>query len=170
MITFVVVPLTRDLVALYQEHQTGLVRMAVLLVGDEATAEDVVQDVFLRMQDRPPRLDDEGKLLAYVRAAVLNGCRMTLRRRRVMWRYTEPHEPPIWSAESAVLLGEDRREVMRALRRLPRRQREALVLRYYLDLSDDEVSAAMGIRPGTVRSTMARALGALARELGEEAR
>lgn len=165
-----VVPRTRDLVALYEEHQLGLVRMAVLLVGDEATAEDVVQDVFLRMQDKCPRLDDEGKLLAYVRASVLNGCRMALRRRRMIWRYTPPHEPPVWSAESAAMLGEERRTVMRALRRLPRRQREAVVLRYYLDLTDDEVSAAMDIRPGTVRSTMARALAALARELGEEVR
>ncbi|MEU8305210.1 SigE family RNA polymerase sigma factor [Actinomadura sp. NPDC048955] len=163
-----VIPRTSDLVALYEEHQLRLVRMAVLLVGDEATAEDVVQDVFLRMQDRSPRLDGEGKLLAYVRAAVLNGCRMVLRRRRMMRRHTEPHEPPVWSAESAAMLGEDRRAVMRALRKLPRRQREAVVLRYYLDLSDDEVSAAMGIRPATVRSTMARALAALARELGEE--
>ncbi|MFB4306309.1 RNA polymerase sigma factor [Actinomadura sp. GTD37] len=165
-----VVPQTRDLVALYMEHQLGLVRMAVLLVGDEATAEDVVQDVFLRMQERCPRLDDEDKLLAYVRAAVLNGCRMALRRRRTIWRYSQPHEPPVWSAESAAMLSEERRAVMRALDRLPRRQREAVVLRYYLDLTDDEVSAAMGIRQGTVRSTMARALAALARELGEEAR
>ncbi|QXJ26477.1 SigE family RNA polymerase sigma factor [Actinomadura graeca] len=153
---------------MYEEHQSGLIRMAVLLVGDRATAEDVVQDVFLRMQDRAPDLDDPGKLLAYVRAAVLNGCRMALRRRRMLWRHTQPHEPPVWSAESAAMLGEQRREVMAALRRLPRRQREALVLRYYLDLSDDEVAGAMGVRPGTVRSTMVRALAALTRELGEE--
>jgi DNA-directed RNA polymerase specialized sigma24 family protein len=69
---------------LYQAHQVGLIRMAVLLVGDEATAEDVVQDVFLRMQDKLPKLDDESKLLAYVRASVLNGCRMSLRRRKRM--------------------------------------------------------------------------------------
>ncbi|WP_245681533.1 RNA polymerase sigma factor [Actinomadura kijaniata] len=161
---------TPALVALYREHQVGLIRMAILLVGDEATAEDVVHDVFLRMQDRPPRLDDEGKLLAYVRAAVVNGCRMVLRRRRWSWGRTEQHEPAVWSAESAAILSEDRREVMRALQRLPRRQREALVLRYYLDLTDEEVSQAMGIRPGTVRSTMTRALAALARELGGEVR
>ncbi|WP_243772955.1 RNA polymerase sigma factor [Actinomadura barringtoniae] len=158
------------LTELYREHQVGLIRMAVLLVGDEATAEDVVQDVFLRMQDKLPTLDDDGKLLAYVRAAVLNGCRMSLRRRKRMWRQVEPHQPPVWSAESAAILSEDRREVMRALQRLPRRQREALVLRYYLDFSDAEVSQVMGIRPGTVRSTMTRALAALAREMGEEAR
>ncbi|MEU5877562.1 sigma-70 family RNA polymerase sigma factor [Spirillospora sp. NPDC047279] len=158
------------LTSLYREQRGGLIRLAVLLVGDEATAEDVVQDVFLRLQDRAPRLDDEGKLLAYVRAAVLNGCRMTLRRRKRMWQRTEPHQPPVWSAESAAMLSEDRREVMLALQRLPRRQREALVLRFYLELSDDEVSEVMGIRPGTVRSTMARALAALARELGEEVR
>ncbi|MQY06838.1 RNA polymerase sigma-E factor [Actinomadura sp. RB68] len=155
--------------SLYQRQHAGLVRMAVLLVGDEATAEDVVHDVFVRMQDKAPRLEDEGKLLAYVRAAVLNGCRMALRRRKVMWLHAEPHQPPVWSAESAVILSEERREVMRALQKLPRRQCEALVLRYYMDLSDEEISQAMGIRPGTVRSTMVRALTALSRELGERA-
>lgn len=65
------------------------------------------------------------------------------------------------------MLSEDRREVLAAMQRLPRRQREALVLRYYMDLSDQEVGQAMGIRPGTVRSTMTRALAALAGELGE---
>ncbi|WP_018653300.1 RNA polymerase sigma factor [Actinomadura flavalba] len=156
------------LAALYRDHRNGLVRMALLLVGDQATAEDTVQDVFLRLQDRAPALDDDTKLLAYVRSCVLNGCRMALRRRRLAWTHTEPPRPPVWSAESAVLLSEERREVLRALRRLPRRQREALVLRYYLELSDDEVSAAMGIRPGTVRSTIARGLAALEREMGEE--
>ncbi len=158
------------LTSLYREHQVELIRLAVLLVGDVATAEDVVQDVFLRLQARPPRLQDESKLPAYVRAAVLNGCRMALRRRRRTWGHTEPHEPPVWSAESAVMLGEDRREVLAALRRLPRRQREALVLRYYLELDDAEVARVMGIRPGTVRSTMVRALAALERRLGEEER
>lgn len=166
----VATPRTSELVALYTEHKVALIRTAVLLVGEEATAEDIVQDVFLRMQGKAPSLDDEAKLLAYVRASVLNGCRMVLRRRKMMWRQTQPHEPPVWSAESAVLLSEERRAVLRALQGLPRRQREAVVLRYYLDLTDDEVSAAMGIRPGTVRSTMARALAALARELGEEVR
>ncbi len=139
--------------------------MAVQFVGDEATAEDVVQDVFLRMHNKAPRLRHEGSLPAYARAAVLNRCRMVLRRRRVAWRHSEPHQPPALSAESAVIVREDRREVVAALSRLPSRQREALVLRYYFDFTDAEVSRYMGIRPGTVRSTRARGLAALTREL-----
>jgi RNA polymerase sigma-70 factor (sigma-E family) len=155
------------LTTLYREHQVGLIRLAVMLVGDEATAEDVVQDVFVRLQRKAPGLHDETKLLAYIRSAVLNGCRSTLRRRKVVRRHAESYEPPAWSAESAVMLSEDRREVMEALHRLPRRQREVLVLRYYLELTDDEIAHTLRIRPGTVRSTMSRALAALARELGE---
>ncbi len=142
-----------------------LVRMAARFVGDEATAEDIVQDVFLRMHKNAPRLHREGSLLAYARAAVRNRCRMVLRRRRVAWRHSEPHPPPALSAEAAVMAREDRREVVAALARLPRRQREALVLRYYFDLTDDEASKVMGIRLGSVRSTRARALAALTREL-----
>ncbi|MFC0038027.1 RNA polymerase sigma factor [Actinomadura rayongensis] len=156
------------LTELYRDHRVEFVRIGMLLVGDRATAEDVLHDVFLRMQLRPPHLADDTKLLAYARAAILNGCRMALRRRRLIRRLSEPHRPPVWSAESAVILDEDRRTVLRALHRLPRRQREALVLRYYLELSDQESAEAMGVKAGTVRSTVARALAALGRELGEE--
>lgn len=151
----------------YREHQTGLVRLAMMLVGDEATAEDVVQDVFVRLHRNAPSLRDEQKLLAYVRASVLNACRSTLRRRKLVRRHAETYQPPAWSAESQAMLGEDHREVMRALHRLPRRQREVLVLRFYADLPDDEISRVLKIRPSTVRSTMSRALGALERELGD---
>lgn len=91
-----------------------------------------------------------------------------LRRRAVAFRRAVPYEPSVWSAEHAVLLGEERREVLLALRALPRRQREALTLRYYLDLSDLEIAETMGVGASTARSTIARGLAALARALGEE--
>jgi RNA polymerase sigma factor (sigma-70 family) len=75
----------------------------------------------------------------------------------------------VWSAESAVLAGEDRREVLAAVARLPRRQREVLVLRYFLDLTDPEIAADLGVSRGTVVSTASRALAALARNTGEQA-
>lgn len=163
----VIAEASSSLPAFYREHQTGLVRLAVMLVGDEATAEDVVQDVFVRLHRNAPVLRDEQKLLAYVRSAVLNGCRSVLRRRKLVRRHAERYEPPVWSAESQAMLGEDHREVMRALHRLPRRQREVLVLRFYADLPDEEIAAALRIRPSTVRSTTSRALSALERELGD---
>lgn len=152
----------------YREHHVGLIRLAVMLVGDRASAEDVVQDVFLRLHRRAPDLRDQQKALAYVRAAVLNGSRSALRRRKVVRRHAEAvYEPPAGSAEGDVLRGEDHREVMAAVGRLPRRQREVLVLRYYADLSDEEISTVTGLRPSSVRATVSRALNALGRLLGE---
>ncbi|WP_169948911.1 sigma-70 family RNA polymerase sigma factor [Microbispora sp. H11081] len=159
-------PPQADLAALYREHRVGLVRLAVLLVGDLETAEDVVQDVFARLHGRrrPPDLT-----LAYLRTCVLNGSRSVLRRRAVMLRRTQRVTDLADSAETAVLIGESRRQVLLALARLPRRQREALVLRYYLDLADSEIALVMGVGQSTVRSTTARALARLLRELGEDA-
>lgn len=157
-----------DVAAVFAEHRLGLLRLAVLLLGDQATAEDVVQDAFAGLHRRWAELRDEAGALAYARASVVNGCRMVHRRRALMRRIGFAPEPPIWSAESAVMLREDHREVIEALQRLPRRRREVLVLRYYLDLSDAEIAAAMGIGQATVRSTAARALSELGRLIGEE--
>ena len=110
--------------------------------------------------------------LPYVRAAVLNGCRSVQRRRviarraAIIHRASQPHDT-LASAESEVIVSEDRRQVLTALARLPHRRREVLVLRYYLGLSEAEIAAVLGISAGTVKSTAARALAALARDLGE---
>ncbi|WP_245674861.1 RNA polymerase sigma factor [Herbidospora cretacea] len=149
------------LVALYRDNRLDLIRLALLLVGDRETAEDVVQDVFARLHgSRPGTLT-----LAYVRTSVLNGARSALRRRRVAIHRPPPPPVPADSAEAAVLLGETRQEVLTALDRLPARQRETLVLRYYLDLSDGEIAEVTGLRQSTVRSTVMRALIRLEREL-----
>jgi RNA polymerase sigma-70 factor (sigma-E family) len=155
--------------ALFRDHHGELVRLAVLMVGDLPTAEDVVQDVYASLHSRTSQPDDP---LPYVRAAVLNGCRSVLRRRGIARRVSVVHRASVGdqalaSAESEVILSEDRREVLAALARLPRRRREVLVLRYYLGLSEAEIAAVLGISPGTVKSTAARGLAALARDLGE---
>lgn len=161
-------PVDADLLTeLFREHHLELVRVALLIVGDRATAEDVVQDAFAALHHRLDRLAGRAALLPYIRRSVVNGCRSVLRRRAVARRHV-PHESPLWSAEAAVLLGEDRRRVFLALRELPRRQREALVLRFYLDLSVAEIAEVMGISRGTVKSTTSRALASLATRLGED--
>ncbi|GAA2636121.1 SigE family RNA polymerase sigma factor [Actinomadura fulvescens] len=162
-------PAAEVLTSLFREHQLALVRTALLIVGDRATAEDVVQDAFVDLHRRIDKLTEHDRMLPYIRAAVVNKCRSVLRRRKLALRVGRTHEPPVWSAESAVLLGEDRREVFLALRRLPQRQREALILRYYLELDEGEIAEAMGVSRGTVKSTTSRALTALAKRLGEEA-
>lgn len=160
---------TADLVSdLYQAHALSLVRMAKLLVRDQPSAEDVVQDAFLGLYRAIPGLRDRDHVLPYLRAAVLNGSRSVLRSRRRALLRPVHHEPPASSAESAAMAGEDQRAVLAAVARLPRRMREVLVLRYYLGLPDQEIADALGISRGTVSSTASRGLAAVARELGEE--
>jgi RNA polymerase sigma factor (sigma-70 family) len=167
--------------ALFRDHHAELVRLALFMVGDLPTAEDVVQDVYMSLHRRSRAqgyaqgyAQTVEAPLPYVRAAVLNGCRSALRRRGIARRIglTEQAAPnedrmTLASAESEVILSEDRRQVLSALARLPRRRREVLVLRYYLGLSEAEIAAVLGISAGTVKSTAARALAALARDLGE---
>ncbi|MCK9897192.1 SigE family RNA polymerase sigma factor [Frankia sp. AgB32] len=155
---------------LFGDYRPDLLRIAVVLLGDQRTAEDVVQEAFIGLMRHWSRLRDPDSAVAYVRSAVLNGARGVLRRRAVLARLGVRHEPPIWSAGSAAMFREDRREVMAALRRLPPRRQQVLVLRYYLDLSGNEIAEMLGITSATVRSTAARALRTLARQLGEEAR
>jgi RNA polymerase sigma-70 factor (sigma-E family) len=154
--------------ALYEAHALGLVRLAHVMLGDRAAAEDVVQEAFGGLYRRWAHLSDQGKALQYVRSAVLNGSRSALRRRRDDRTGHGAHELPAVSAEAALLTSEERREVMRALRQLPDRQREILVLRFYLDESDAEIARLLGIGQSTVRSATHRALAALGRLLGEE--
>ncbi|MEO5873872.1 MAG: SigE family RNA polymerase sigma factor [Streptosporangiaceae bacterium] len=148
---------------LYRGHALGLTRLAFIMLGDRQTAEDVVQEAFLGLYRRWSALRERDKALAYVRSAVLNGCRSTLRRRRLPFASAMPSP----SAEAEVLLDEDRREVIEALQRLPLRQREALILRYFLDLSEEEIATAMRISRGTVKSTTSRGIAALGRMIEE---
>ena len=147
--------------ALYRASAVSLIRLAYVMLDDLPSAEDVVQEAFCGLYRRWDRLKDTDGAMFYVRASVLNGCRSVLRRR------FSADQPPAVSAEEVVLSGEERDEVIRAVGRLPHRQREALVLRFYLDLPDEQIARVMGIRQGTVRSTAHRALQALGRALRE---
>jgi RNA polymerase sigma-70 factor (sigma-E family) len=162
---------SRDAVTtLYAEHAVGLIRLAVVMLGDRAAAEEIVQEAFCGLYRHWGRLSDPGKALRYARSAVLNGCRSALRR-RARWQGRAIAGPQSWetaeSAESSVLASEEHRAVLAALQRLPDRQREALILRFYLDLGEAEIAESMGISTGTVKSTTSRALAALGRLLGE---
>jgi RNA polymerase sigma-70 factor (sigma-E family) len=158
-------PRDLDLRDLYREHRSALVRLAALLVGDEA--EEVVHDAFVRTHLAWDRLRDSERALSYLRSAVLNGARSRLRHLRVVERtvLTPPGAGP--SAESAALAGEEHRRVIATLRSLPGRQKECLALRYYLDLSEAEIAAALGISPGSVKTHVHRGLAALAERLEE---
>jgi RNA polymerase sigma-70 factor (sigma-E family) len=150
--------------SLYQAHAVSFIRLAVVFLGDVGSAEDVVQEAFCGLYRRWRHLHEPAKALEYVRTAVFNGCRSQLRART----RNERREPRHWarhsaSAEEDALVQEEHRQVLAALRGLPPRQREALVLRYFLDLSEADTAAAMGVSQGTVKSTTSRALSTLGR-------
>jgi len=152
--------------ALYAEHALGLTRLAFIMLGDRFAAEDVVQEAFCGLYRAWDRLPDHDNVVGYLRISVVNGCRSALRRARRTPRVVAL--PSAASAEADALAGEERRAAVDALRRLPPRQREVLVLRYFADLPQHETAQAMGVSLGTVKSTTARALAALGRMLREE--
>jgi len=154
-----------DLEAVYRSEYRSLVRLAALLLDDVATCEEVVQDAFVRTWHRPPLLRDPDRLSAYLRSAVLNRARSQLRRRAVRRRHLAPVPEPSEGAESTAMAHDPDRAVLAALRALPDRQREVLVLRYYLDLSEAEIAATLGISAGSVKTHAHRGLAALAERL-----
>jgi RNA polymerase sigma factor (sigma-70 family) len=174
--------------ALYEQHAVGLIRLAMIMLGDRAAAEDVVQDAFFGLYRNWFRLGDPANALVYTRSSVLNGCRNALRTRARRDQRDQaagvgtaldlagghsPAGPPggrlaIQSAESQVLLTEEARRMIAAIRNLPDRQREAIVLRFYLDMTAEETARAMGISRGTVKSTTSRAVAALGRMIEKE--
>ena len=149
------------LTALYTSHYRELVRLAAFLTSDRDNAEEVVQDAFVKVLGSWRGLREIDKAEAYLRTAVVNASRSRLRRRQVAAKH--PAEPvrDVASAESVVLDGVQRDVVSAALRRLPRRQREAVVLRYYGDLTEAQAAAAMGCSVGSVKSYTSRAMAAL---------
>ena len=136
---------------LYVAHWDQLVRLSVLLVRDQGLAEEVVQDAFVELHRRWARLDDPDRAPAYLRQTVVNRSRSALRHRGV-------DAPP---ADEPVLADSRRRSVLDALQQLPRRQREVLALRYYLDLSEAEIAETLGISRGAVKCHASRGAASL---------
>lgn len=149
--------------SLYVEHWDRLVRLSVLLVRDRGQAEEVVQDAFVELHRRWARLEAPDRALAYLRQSVVNRSRSALRHRNVVQRHLARQHavdvaPP---ADEPVLADSRRQAVLDALQRLPRRQREVLALRYYLDLSEAEIAETLGISKGAVKSHASRGSAAL---------
>ena len=155
-------------IELYSMHYRALVRLAAMLLRDTPTAEEVVQDAFVAMHGGWQRLRDAEKALAYLRQAVVNRSRSVLRHRTVVDKNLQKAPPDMPSAEHGALVLLERSAVVAALRELPDRQREAIVLRYYADLSEAEIAAAMKISRGAVKSHTARGMTALRAALEQE--
>ena len=159
----------RAVAALYAERYRSLVRLATLLVGDVATAEEVVQDSFVALHANWRRLQDIGKAAGYLRQCVVNRSHSVLRHRGVVNRSVLQPLPDVPSAEAEAMKVLSRSAVITALQGLSPRQREALVLRYYAGLSEAQIASTMGITKGAVKSNVSRAMSALRAVLAEEA-
>jgi RNA polymerase sigma-70 factor (sigma-E family) len=154
-----------DLAELHRAQYRTMVRVAALLVTDVAAAEEIVQDAFVKLHLGWARVHDPDRTVAYLRSAVLNGARSWLRRRRVLARYVPAVPADTESAESAALLRADRRAVVTAVSTLSVRQRECVVLRYYLGLEEGEIAESLGISRGSVKTHTHRALATLGQRL-----
>ena len=147
----------------HREHYRSLVRLASLLVDDVSTCEEIVQDAFVAVFRSAGQVREPDRLVAYLRSAVLNGARSHLRHRVVRDRERPLRvvaEVP--SAETGAMVSDDQRAMLDALRSLPDRQRDALVLRFYVGSSESEIATTLGIAPGTVKTHIRRGLAALA--------
>jgi RNA polymerase sigma-70 factor (sigma-E family) len=155
---------------LYERQWWPMLRLATGLVDDVASAEDVVQDAFIALHRRADGLRDPEAALAYLRTTVLNRSRSVLRRRQVARSHLRVAEPEATApADHEVLVREEHRAALSAVRRLPRHQREVLVLRYWSGLSEREIAQTLGISTGSVKSAASRGLAAVQKMLGGQA-
>lgn len=151
------------LTRLFNERYHPMVRLATWLLGDQGAAEDVVQEAFVRLQASSTELASLESGAAYLRTTVVNLTRSAGRRRRLADRH-RPDAPSSVPGPEAYLVDE---ELVAAVRSLPRRQRECVVLRYSEDLTVDQIAAAIGTRPGSVKTHLHRGLASLAARLGK---
>ena len=154
------------LAELYLAHADGARRLAYLMTGDTELAEDLVHDAFVKLAGRLAHIRDPQAFEAYLRRTVLNLCRMHFRRRKLerkhMSRESSSVSPAVEPHDAAT------RETLRgALLGLPERQRAALVLRFYLDLADQQAAELLGCRPATVRSLVHRGLRGMRTKVGD---
>jgi RNA polymerase sigma-70 factor (sigma-E family) len=157
---------TDQLSALYVVHYKQLVRLAALLLDETAACEDVAQEAYVKLaaSGRLERLRDPDAALAYLRTTVLNLARSSLRRRLVAAK----HAPMVHGRDyidDGVTQVVDRTAIVRAMRTLPRRMREAVALRYYADLTEAQTAQVMGVSTGSVKSYTSRGLERLAEQL-----
>ena len=152
---------------LYAAHWRQLVRLSVLLVHDQAAAEDVVQDAFVAMHGHWSRLRDPDKALAYLRQAVVNRSRSALRHQVVVERHARTSPSGEGMMDGPTVGGARRDAVRDALLQLSQRQREVLVLRHYLDWSEAQIADALDISPGSVKAHAHRGSAALRELLGD---
>ncbi|HET9387243.1 MAG TPA: sigma-70 family RNA polymerase sigma factor [Gemmatimonadales bacterium] len=147
--------------ALFEEHARSLVRLARLFADDRNAAEDLVQEAFLRLRRSFHRIDSPDRTAAYLRSIVLNLARDHNRRGLMSLRHRMPEEESRLSVEDRIVVREDQQQVIDALQALPRRQRDCVTLRYYLDLSIPDIAMTLGISVNSVKTHLQRGMAVL---------
>ena len=155
--------------ALFFEHGEGLVRLVRLFVDDRNAAEDLVQEAFIRLGRAAHRIQDPSKSAAYLRSIALNLARDHNRRGLMSLRHQLPFDDAVSSVEDVVVLREDQQAVVDALRGLPHRQRDCLILRYYDELGVDAIADLLGISRNSVKTHLTRGVRAMERAMTFEA-
>jgi RNA polymerase sigma-70 factor (sigma-E family) len=152
---------------LFTVEADRLVSLARFFVDDRTAAEDLVQEAFIRLARSAHRIRDEERAAAYLRSIVINLARDHNRRGLVSLRHRPPAVLDEPSAEDTAAARESRREVVDALRALPLRQRDCIALRYYLELSVEQIAETLGVSPNSVKTHLQRGLRSLAQTLEE---
>jgi RNA polymerase sigma-70 factor (sigma-E family) len=153
--------------ALFVAEGARLVSLARFFVEDRTAAEDLVQEAFIRLSRSAHRIRDPERAAAYLRSIVINLARDHNRRGLVSLRHRPPAIPDEPSAEETAAARESRLEVVTALHDLPRRQRDCVALRYYLELSVEDIARTLGLSPNSVKTHLQRGLRSLAITLEE---
>jgi RNA polymerase sigma-70 factor (sigma-E family) len=150
---------------LYVRYAPGGFRLAYLLTGDRQAAEDLVHDAFVRVVGRLGHIRTGIAFDAYLRKTIVNLMKNRWRHASVVRGYQEREAPPSEAIPSAEVVIVERDAVWHAILRLPVQQRTAIVLRFYEDLSEDDIASVLRCRPGTARSLVSRGMASLRQEL-----
>ena len=151
---------------LFATEARSLLGMLTAYTGDRALAEELVQEAFMRLHRAWHRVDDPAAAASYLRSIAFNLARSQFRRLRLVRTRTAVRDDAAASAEDGVVLNEDRREVAAALRLLPDRQRQCVILRFWAGLTDSEIASTMGISRNSVNTHLRRGLASLESMLG----
>lgn len=154
--------------ALFRDHARPLVRMARFFADDRSAAEDLVQEAFLRLHRALRRIQHMDKPVAYLRSIVLNLARDHNHRGLMSLRHRAPVQVGLPSPQDEIVMREDQREVIAALRKLPRRQRDCLLLRYYLELGPTDIAETLELSVNSVKTHLRRGMAALKTHLEEQ--
>jgi RNA polymerase sigma factor (sigma-70 family) len=159
----------RVVLELFNREARSLVRLARVFVDNRDAAEDIVQEAFIRLSRNAHRIDDREKAPAYLRSIVLNLARDINRRGLMSLRHYPAAGREIdlqpGSIDDRLIRNERQQQVLEAVRNLPRRQRDCVALRYFEEVSIDEIAATLGVSTNSVKTHLKRALASLERTL-----